>query len=302
MNRRQFIIFLSLIFFLQTQILFAGPILYRVQMKKAMEQRQRLQVQQVVEAHEHPYVVIDEQQRPPTYQEAVDRHNQAIAQAIRHAHQTSGGLTVDNTATQPASPTFFQSIILFIQHFFAMVKHFIDGLFGLNLNDELETPAQPGAPQTISTVTEQPPPSAPVAVGADAQELVDLSEVWKKLDKKATVWALLPDDQSKLLTVAEYISRFQKQGVKISAPPLHYAQAIDQMAQSNPQMLQRPFGELLQVMAIVEYDFDNGMDKDALAKQVLGDEGYESNKKRIAQQLQQQQQQSQPQQRQVQQQ
>jgi hypothetical protein len=52
----------------------------------------------------------------------------------------------------------------------------------------------------------------------------------------------------------------------------------------------------LQILAITEYDFDNGMDKDALAKQVLGEAGYEENKKRITEQQQQQQQQQQPQQ------
>jgi len=62
------------------------------------------------------------------------------------------------------------------------------------------------------------------------------------------------------------------------------------MLQQNPQMLERPFGELLQILAIIDYDFDNGMDKESLAKQVLGEAGYAENKKRISQQQEQQQQ------------
>ncbi|MDE2028915.1 MAG: hypothetical protein KGJ11_10295, partial [Candidatus Omnitrophica bacterium] len=58
---------------------------------------------------------------------------------------------------------------------------------------------------------------------------------------------------------------------------------IDELARQNPQMLERPFGELIQILAIMDYDFDNGMDKDALAKAVLGPQGYEQNKKRFAQ-------------------
>ena len=42
------------------------------------------------------------------------------------------------------------------------------------------------------------------------------------------------DDQSKILTVSEYIDRFHKEGVKISAPPMHYVQEIDQIVAQNP--------------------------------------------------------------------
>ena len=124
------------------------------------------------------------------------------------------------------------------------------------------------------------------STSTDVKDVVDLSEVWKKLDTKSTVWPLLIDDQAKVLTVSEYIDRFHKEGVKINEPPTHYVQEIDQMVQQNPEMLQRPFGELLQMLAIIDYDFDNGMDKDALAKKVLGEAGYEENKKRFTQQQQ----------------
>lgn len=122
------------------------------------------------------------------------------------------------------------------------------------------------------------------AGSTEAKDTVDLVEVWKKLDKKSTVWTLLIDDQAKILTVSEYLDRFHKEGVKINAPPMHYVQMIDQIVKENPEMLQRSFGELLQIAAIVEYDFDNGVDKDALARKVLGDAGFEQNKKRFSQQ------------------
>jgi hypothetical protein len=119
---------------------------------------------------------------------------------------------------------------------------------------------------------------------SDVKDVVDLSEVWKKLDTKATVWTLLIDDQAKVLTVSEYIDRSHKQGVKINEPPSHYVEMIDQIVTQNPDMLNRPFGELVQIVAIVDYDFDNGMNKDDLAKKVLGEEGFEENKKRFTQQ------------------
>lgn len=129
-----------------------------------------------------------------------------------------------------------------------------------------------------------PQQAASPAASSEVKEVVDLSEVWRKLDTKSTVWTLLIDDQAKLLTVSEYIDRFHKQGVKINNPPLHYVQMIDQIVAENPDMLQRPFGELVQIVAIVDYDFDNGMNKDVLARQVLGEQGFEENKKRFTQQ------------------
>ena len=44
-----------------------------------------------------------------------------------------------------------------------------------------------------------------------------------------------------------------------------------------------PFEQLLQTVAVVEYDFDNGQDKDAMAKKVLGEQGYLKNKQRLSQ-------------------
>jgi len=123
---------------------------------------------------------------------------------------------------------------------------------------------------------------APVDTSSnDVKDVVDMTEVWKKLDKNSKVWNLLIDDQAKLLTVSEYINRFENQGVKIAAPPSQYMQMIDQLSKQNPPMLERPFGELIQILAIMNYDFDNGMDKDELARKLLGEEGYEQNKKRF---------------------
>ena len=138
-----------------------------------------------------------------------------------------------------------------------------------------------------SQQTVLPQQSLPSASSTDVKDVVDLSEVWKKLDKKSTVWTLLIDDQAKVLTVSEYIDRFHKQGAKISAPPENYVQMIDQIVTANPQMLERPFGELIQILAIIDYDFDNGMNKDDLARKVLGEQAYEANKQRFSQQQQQ---------------
>lgn len=145
-------------------------------------------------------------------------------------------------------------------------------------------PASSPAQQQTQQAPQTQQQALPSASSTEVKDVVDLSEVWKKLDTRSTVWTLIIDDQAKVLTVSEYISRFQAQGARINAPPAHYVQMIDQIAVQNPQMLKMPFGDLLKILAIVDYDFDNGMDKDALARKVLGEAGFEENKKRFTQQ------------------
>ena len=151
-----------------------------------------------------------------------------------------------------------------------------------SVSNEAEPAGNEEAPlQSSGTgLIQQVQPASP-STSASVEDEADLSDVWKKLDKKSTVWTLLIDDQAKVLTVSEYIDRFHKQGVKINEPPEHYVKLIDQIVGANPQMLQRPFGELVQIVAIVDYDFDNGIDKDTLARKVLGDAAFEANKRRF---------------------
>jgi len=238
------------ILFLVTDVSHAAGMLMRVQQMKAMKQRK---AQGLTQEQYQQYQEFQEQQQgdhqapaPLTYQQLVDQRNQAISQAILNAHsQSVSSGDAQGSSNQTASPV--------------------------------------QSPAVTSTVSQQVAPA--VSPGStNVQDVVDLAEVWKKLDKKSTVWTLLIDDQSKLLTVSEYINRFGNEGVKIKEPPTHYVQMIDQVSVSNPGILQRPFGELIQTLAIIDYDFDNGMDKDALARQILGEAGFEQNKKRFTQQ------------------
>lgn len=238
------------VFILATDISHAAGIIMRIQQKKRMSQQQAQgmteeQYQQSQQSQGQGAAGPQAPPPPPTYQQTVDQRNQAIAQAILNAHNQAV-----STETVP---------------------------FGNNA--EFNQVAQPA----VSTTAAPQQQALPQAGSKDAKDVVDLSEVWKKLDTKSTVWTLLIDDQSKVLTVSEYIDRFRQEGVKINVPPEQYVKMIDQVADQNPQLLQRPFGELLQIMAVINYDFDNGMSKDDLARKVLGEAGYEENKKRFTQ-------------------
>lgn len=246
----QILISFCFILNMATDISHAAGLLMRIQQMKKMRQQP---TQAEYEQYQQQQGQAQGQQGPAqsTYQQTVDQRNQAIAQAILNAHNQSG--SSDNVP------------------------------FG-NEGDVSQSPQQataPGMPQK--------PQVAVQAGSTDVKDVVDLSEVWKKLDTKSTVWTLLIDDQAKLMTVSEYIDRFQKQGVKINESPAHYVQMIDQVVGQNPQMLNKPFGELIQILAIIDYDFDNGISKDVLARKILGEAGFEANKKRFSQPTQQQQ-------------
>jgi hypothetical protein len=182
LNRWYFSILFFLVPFLSTDIARAAGMIARVQQMQAQKrQQQQQQYQQYQQSQQGPGSPDQGQPQagaPPTYQQTVDERNQAIAQAIISAH---------SEAVSSTNVPFGNDVQI--------------------NQDQQQGPLPAAVPQ----------PQA--AVGApssnEVQDTVDLSEVWKKLDTKSTVWPLLMDDQAKVLTVSEYIGRYQQEGVKI---------------------------------------------------------------------------------------
>lgn len=114
------------------------------------------------------------------------------------------------------------------------------------------------------------------------KEVVSVSDLWKSLDKSSKAWPLMIDKKAKGVTVSHYIQQLAQQGAKVSKEPIHYVKMIDDLSKQNPSMLLQPFIDVLRIVAIIEYDFDNGIDKDALARRIFPDEeSFLSNKKRL---------------------
>ncbi len=107
-------------------------------------------------------------------------------------------------------------------------------------------------------------------------------EVWRQLTTSSEVWYQIQNPQSRTTIVAEYIKKYQQKGVVINKTAEHYAVLIDDMAQGNPDLLTNSFDKVLEIVAIMEYDFDIGQNKDAMALQLLGKKGYLINKQRLA--------------------
>lgn len=117
---------------------------------------------------------------------------------------------------------------------------------------------------------------------AQIQEITTLDNVLQSLDQSSQVWPLMADMEAKAVVVDQYIERFRQEGVTINQDGYHYAQMIDGLSSQSPEMLQQPFPRLLEIVAILEYDFNNGYDKDAMAQQILrSPEAVAANKKRL---------------------
>ncbi len=114
------------------------------------------------------------------------------------------------------------------------------------------------------------------------KDVVSVSDLWASLDKSSKAWPLLIDKKAKAVTISHYMQKLAGEGGKIQKDPMHYAQMIDDMSKQNPSMLLQPLMDLVRIMAIIEYDFDNGLDKNALAHQIFTDEkSFQANKKRL---------------------
>ena len=113
------------------------------------------------------------------------------------------------------------------------------------------------------------------------KEVVRLQDIWNALEFSSKVWTLMMDMEPKVATVDRYIQWYAMKGIRIENPPVFYARMIDEMAQKWPEILDLPFDQLLKVMAVMEYDFDNGRDKDLMARELLGEKLFLQNKQRM---------------------
>jgi hypothetical protein len=158
-----------------------------------------------------------------------------------------------------------------------------------------EEPPKPKAQTPQPVKTESPPKDVLVsspfykkpAAGSGTPEVKsadvesDLSRVSALLEQSSEVWPQVDDVRIKAVIVSNYIRRFQQEGVAIRKPPLYYAVMINGLTENEPAILRQPFRDILRTVAIIEYDFNNGQDKDALAASVLGPKAFADNKKRL---------------------
>lgn len=114
---------------------------------------------------------------------------------------------------------------------------------------------------------------------SEAEE--DLQRVVNSLKTSGQLWRRITSPQVKEMAVYYFITEYKEKGIKIKQPAAHYVGLIDDMSAQSPELLAKPFEEILSIVAIIEYDFDNGQNKDELARRVLGEDGFIRNKERL---------------------
>lgn len=109
----------------------------------------------------------------------------------------------------------------------------------------------------------------PVVYELIMNELMQSVEKWPKLD-----------NVHKVNAVKGFIVFLKKQdNATILNEPEFYVERADGMLEQNPDFPNN-FPSLLMVLAVMDYDYDNGEDKDELAKRILGEQLYTANKMR----------------------
>ena len=105
--------------------------------------------------------------------------------------------------------------------------------------------------------------------------------LYQQFNTTSRAWTDISDMQVKMILVAGSIDSYRQQGVIIRKSPLYYAGYIDVIVQQNPDFLDNPLSNILRIIAIMDYDFDNGQNKDQMAYTLLGADSYKANKKRL---------------------
>ncbi|MCA9407297.1 MAG: hypothetical protein H6755_01915 [Candidatus Omnitrophica bacterium] len=115
----------------------------------------------------------------------------------------------------------------------------------------------------------------------ETEEIVGLKKIWEELEITSEVWPQIIDREPKRLSIQRQIDLYKEQGINIYKSADHYIGMIDSLSINNPSLLKNPFEKVVMLVAVLEYDFDNGQDRDSLARQILGGKLYEENKRRL---------------------
>ena len=134
------------------------------------------------------------------------------------------------------------------------------------------------------SATEDVSVNAPAAEPASIPSPLSAKEypaMLASLSKDLNIWNRLhPADQ--LVAVAAVMDLFVKQNqVKFTKSPEFYVRRLNQTLMTNGEIRAMPLDRVMMILSVMEYDFDNGQDKDELARQILGPDMYKANQERL---------------------
>lgn len=82
--------------------------------------------------------------------------------------------------------------------------------------------------------------------------------------------------------VSDFIKDAKRSGVTIRQSPVFYCRRLDAFYTKQQHLKKEAFVMVLKTLIIMEYDWQQkGVDKEKLAREWLGDESYQANKRRL---------------------
>ncbi|HCM43256.1 MAG TPA: hypothetical protein DIS66_08115 [Candidatus Omnitrophica bacterium] len=96
------------------------------------------------------------------------------------------------------------------------------------------------------------------------------------LSQNMTLWGTLPAENKTRAVEASVMIYRSRENSAILKPADFYVKQIDQSILANPSLQSTNLMGLLKILAVMEYDFYNGQNKDELAKETLGEKMYQS--------------------------
>jgi len=92
--------------------------------------------------------------------------------------------------------------------------------------------------------------------------------------KCSSMWLWMHVDKKKKIEIIDTLKSMlkEKSNVIVTQPAEFYIERIDDMAENDTQVKNFTLGAVFKAIAIIEYDYDEGIDKDKTAKKWLG--GY----------------------------
>lgn len=105
-------------------------------------------------------------------------------------------------------------------------------------------------------------------------------QMMNQLSVNSLAWGQLkPADKKRAIDAVIQLYRV-RDNTAIMNPSDFYVQKTDETIAGDPGVANLDLPQIIKILAVMEYDFYNGQNKEELAKQVLGDKMYEANRLR----------------------
>lgn len=105
-------------------------------------------------------------------------------------------------------------------------------------------------------------------------------EMMGQLSRNMAIWGQLNAAEKKQAVEAVIGLYKNRDNIAILNTGEFYVGKIEETLKNNPPVAGTDIMTLVRILAVMEYDFYNGQNKDALAKEVLGEKGFADNKMR----------------------